>query len=227
MTDAYLSWEKLAKLSGGRKDPFADPYGPTEECFSANDLVRMFRLGALTRDVKHLTGCEVCRERIQRYAVATGLGTRVSKLRNAWRSLPTFLSGWSRDSAVTAGRVPTLVHVPATCFVDVDRGSLGTVRVHLLTNTSTDVRNMTLRLEGPVTAGKSGSVVDVDASGFAVVEFYNVQASGKVLKELGYHTRITDQVVIRADAPDRRGQLVGTSNIELQKRSPRAAPLLD
>lgn len=58
--------------AGGEKDPFADPYGPTSNCFSANDLVRMFRLGAVQRDVDHLSDCAACRERVERFSRVAG-----------------------------------------------------------------------------------------------------------------------------------------------------------
>jgi hypothetical protein len=176
----------------------------------------MFRLGALARDVEHLTRCAECRLRIQNDAVTMGLRTPVEKPGRIWRWLPDVLRGVV-DAAVPAASVPTLVHVPAPCVVNVYGGSLGTVQVRLLTEEAEKARTMTFRLEGPVTAKAMGNDIHVDASGFAIVHFRDVKASASVLQELGHHNRITDRLVIRA-ALDERTELVGLSNIELHQR---------
>src|SRR5262245_37759039 len=65
-------WQQIADLSGGRKNPFEDPYGPTPECFSDNDVVRMFQLGAERRGAVHLRRCDPCQTRVQAFAQLTG-----------------------------------------------------------------------------------------------------------------------------------------------------------
>src|SRR5262245_59806457 len=63
-------WEEAEAFEGGQKDPFDDPYGPTINCFSDNDIGRMFMLGVLPSDRRHLDECDVCWKRIERNAAA-------------------------------------------------------------------------------------------------------------------------------------------------------------
>ena len=66
--DSLYGWDIARRFPGGDKDPFEDAYGPTSACFSSNDVVRMFKLGATLRAREHFTGCTECRDRIGKQA---------------------------------------------------------------------------------------------------------------------------------------------------------------
>ncbi len=68
MTDQRKLWEKLEKMPGGDINPLETPFGPTEECLSANQVVSFVKNGEVDPDIlKHLNSCETCRERLDRF----------------------------------------------------------------------------------------------------------------------------------------------------------------
>ena len=68
MTDQNKIWKKVEKMSGGNKDPFDTPIGPTGACLSTKDLVSFVEGGENDPDtVQHLANCQPCRDWLARY----------------------------------------------------------------------------------------------------------------------------------------------------------------
>src|ERR1044071_1384411 len=140
--DTREIWEQAEALEGGGKDPFNDPYGPTRNCFSDNDVARMFLLGVLPSDRQHLEECAVCRQRIERNAAAMESMAPPEAphgLRGWLRSMGGILSGprparlgerLQRHPGPSVG-ARALVFVPATSFVRPD-GQVRMIRMQLL-----------------------------------------------------------------------------------------------
>jgi len=215
MSNSYKGWELLYQMPGGTKDPFQDPYGPTSECFSSNDVVRMFELGALSRDVSHLSRCKECRERVERFGEVTAPELAQSMYRSVpwWRKASQgFRTPQPAFAALASPQ--TLVYVPTTCSVNLAQGSVDTIRMQLITRRVDDLRRCTLRLEGPVTAN-AGCLV-AGSEPYPWVEFHNVQASDDVIRELRLHNRITELVFLKVGETEQRLCLKGTSNIEFE-----------
>ena len=199
--EVWEIWEKLYNLAGGQKDPFDDPYGPTSQCFSANDIVRMFRLGALARDVDHLKACRACPERVKRYSLATGA------------EMPEHVG----MAAAAVGACRALLHIPAAVPV-IGTAEPEDIRVWITTGMASAYKGLSLQLEGAVVAE---AVCPMAAPGeaWAEVLFKSPRVSAKVLKQLKLHARVTDQVTLRAARPEMQQQIVGTSNIEFKMKA--------
>ena len=222
-------WEQLAELPGGRKDPFDDPYGPTEECLSDNDIVRMFRLGAETRAVHHLSSCKDCEARVEAFARVTGKEAAHAKpaahaggiQAGSWF---TGLFGGKPAPAdlfiAMTGR--TLVYVPSECLVKLDDGKVASIRVQLITRNVDMLRKMNVYFKGPFSA-ESHAIV-VDKLGYPSIELHNVKVSKDVVSGLKGHTRLTKQLEVRVGASANDVCLIGTSNVELRRAEKNVAP---
>jgi len=62
------NWKRVAEIPGVKEDPFEVHYGPTPACLSANDIVRIFDLGALPVDMEHLQTCNACLEKVEKHS---------------------------------------------------------------------------------------------------------------------------------------------------------------
>jgi hypothetical protein len=191
--------KRIGKLPGGKKDPFADPYGPTSNCFSSNDIARMFQLGATLRDRAHFTECSACRERIVNYAEAIQ---------------PTAVphKGWfGHSEPIRAVWAPkALVYSPTVCVVN-QRGIVPSIAVEILTNVSPELYEMKLTLNGPVV----GSVVpNWEGKRFQI---HDVPVSPEVVRILrghqGYMQPVQLQFGASADAP----QLIANCSLEFSR----------
>lgn len=45
MTDNWKLWKEIDQMPGGDKDPFETPFGPTDQCLSANQMVSFVKNG--------------------------------------------------------------------------------------------------------------------------------------------------------------------------------------
>ena len=194
-------WQTLYDRAGGQKDPFADPYGPTSQCFSSNDIVRMFRLGALARDVDHLKACRACAERVRRYSLATGA------------EVPDLLE----TTEAAAGACRALLHIPAAVPV-IGTGEAEAIRVWVTTGMASECKGLSLYLEGAVEA-EAVCPMAVPGEDWAEVLFNGSRVSPEVLKQLKRHARVTDQVTLRAAISELHKQIVGTSNIDFKMKA--------
>ena len=194
-------WETLYDRAGGQKDPFADPYGPTSQCFSSNDIVRMFRLGALARDVDHLKACPACAERVRRDSLATGA------------EVPDLLE----TTEVTVGACRALLHIPVAVSV-IGSGEAEAIRVWVTAAIASACKGLSLHLEGAVEA-EAVCPMTVPDGDWAEVLFQGSRVSPEVLKQLKRHARVTEQVTLRAASSELHKQIVGTSNIDFKMKA--------
>lgn len=206
-------WERIARLEGGIRDPFADPYGPTPHCFSSNDVVRMFSLGAQAADVNHLSQCAPCRERVNRYASVTSQELLVPG-RAAGRWLPRIADRLARRPPPRK-TAPVLMHVPDVIGVASGTHAVGKVRVQLLADPAADLQDRQFELAGAVNA-TAGRVLVGEGEAFPWVEFDNAVLSVQAVNALRRHRRITDRILLSGEAPA-RDAVVGTSDIELRR----------
>jgi hypothetical protein len=206
-------WERIAGLEGGSRDPFEDPYGPSPHCFSSNDVVRMFSIGAQAADVDHLSQCAPCRQRVNRYASVTSQELLVPA-RAAGRWLPRIGARLSRKEPrrITA---PALVYMPEAIGVAAGSGHVGRVRVQLIADPDANLQGRNFHLEGAVTA-TAGRVLVGDNDAFPWVEFDNAVLSPDTVDALKRHHRITDRVSVRAEAPE-HDVVIGTTDVELHR----------
>jgi hypothetical protein len=204
------AWQRLNELPGGKKNPFEDPYGPTSDCFSSNDIGRMFRLGALHRDVSHLAACKDCPDRITKYSIATQ--HEMPQARAPRSVLNVF---WRRPAKAILVAPKALMFIPSACSVSLEQGSAKSIRIEVLTPLKDDLRRMTVKLEGSV-FGTAVSEWKVGDNGYPCFEFNNLQVSQEVLKGLADHNRFTEQVLFRIGESDQT-RLSGTSNLEFKK----------
>ena len=202
---------KAEALEGAQEDPFAPAVGPTPDCFSSNDVVRMFRLGASERDVDHIGLCGFCHERVE--AFASVVGRQLAPSSSSWLS-----DMWGRIRSVQPG-VPVgahaLVRVASACAVTGSR-IVEPVRVQLVAGQVRKLHNVRVTVAGAI----SGEVVgwSSGAERFPVVEVRGVQASGDVLEALRHHKRITEKVVIEfGDTAEGGARVTATANVEFTR----------
>jgi hypothetical protein len=206
MVDKFL---KIEELYGRGDDPFATRFGPTPDCFSSNDVVRMFQLGALRRDVDHVQDCDFCRERIEAFSrvMEKQLKTAASRPRG-WRR---WLGQSAKPESVGA---PALVHIPSAYAVT-RSAVIERVRVQLVAGQVRSLQNVKVRLNGALSAEvpnwSSGN------ESFPVIEMSNVKPSGKVLEALKRHNRVTEQVVIEVGESLEHPQLTATADVVFMK----------
>ncbi len=194
--DSLDKWLKISELPGGVKDPFAEPYGPTENCFSSNDIVRMFRLGATRLDYEHFAKCGACEERIGKYAKVTEQPVPAKRWNWFGRALP---------SSATAQKA--LIYSPAICMVD-PRGFVQSIAGEVLTNVNPELQGMMVTLKGPVT----GSVMPGwDGKSFRLK---NVKASPEVVEMLRDHRQYMQPVQLEFGKSASAPQLIAYCNLE-------------
>jgi hypothetical protein len=193
--------KKIGQFPGGKKDPFADPYGPTSNCFSSNDIVRMFDLGATLRDREHFQACEACKERIVKHAEA--MQPPVTARRKRWFGVgePVPAAGWAPLG---------LVYSPATCVVD-QQGMVESIAIEILTKVSPELEGMEVTLNGPVV----GSVVPEWKGN----RFYirNVQVSSDVVRILREHRGYIQPAQLQFGASAGAPRLVVNCNLEFSR----------
>ena len=209
-------WERIGRQPGGRKNPFDDPYGPTTECFSDNDLVRMLSLGAERRYVDHLGTCKDCQTRVDAFAELTGRKVpqpEVAIRTRQWLPASMRSDRWRRQEPSVIG-ARALVYVPSTCLVKLDVGEVETVSLQLITKKLKMSDAMTVYLTGPFTA--EGNLV-INELGYPSVDLRNVKASPNVLRILRSHDRLTEQLEVRIGENVNKSCLIGTSNVELTR----------
>ncbi len=198
--EVWEIWERLYDPAGDKKI-FDGRYGPTPQCFSANDIVRMFRLGALARDVDHLKACRACPDRVKRYSLATGA------------EMPEHVG--TADAAV--GPCRALLHIPVAVPV-IGTGEAEAIRVWVTTGMASACKGLSLYLEGAVEA-EAVCPMAVPGEDWAEVLFKGPRVSPEVLKQLKRHARVTEQVTLRAAKSELHKQIVGTSNIDFKMKA--------
>jgi hypothetical protein len=215
-------WERLAKLPGGDKDPFEERYGPTPDCFSNNDIVRMFELGAEKRAAAHLETCDDCSERVDQFAEARGVATyMIAAAAAAPARKPGLFGSWFGPKpvpAVASGLAgQALAYAPSACFVR--NGTLENVKVQLLTKKWAELRDMKVYLCGSILEGSEPIVVEQvkDVEGYPLIELHNVKASSNVMSTLKDHARLTQQIEVCVGTSPSDVRLVGRTNIELRR----------
>ena len=200
---------RRAEEQSDERDPFSSPYGPFPDCFSSNDIVRMYQLGALKRDVEHLGRCDACSVRIERFAQVMNQRAVARPVRPRLRDR----LGW--------GRVPTpvgsyvMVHVPPPSPVVGAR--IGEpLRVQLLAGGAIQsLRNVKVRVGGAVAGEIAGWSAGDER--FPVIELTNVTVSADVLDALRRHARVTEQVVIDVGESLDRPQVTAMANVEFTR----------
>jgi hypothetical protein len=212
-------WERLLKLPGGAKNPFTDPYGPTTECFSDNDVVRMLQLGAESRYVRHLSSCRDCESRVDAFVDVTDqqvLQPRGHRPRG-------WVPFWSREKPALDRYAHmwarALVYIPSECVVKLKNGEVESIRVELITKQIEQLREMNVWLRGPVTADATQLVFN-DA-GYPSVILHKVKASKEVLQGLKNHNRLTKQLEVRVGETIDSPRLTGSSNIDFRRFDPK------
>ena len=202
---------KAEGLDGAGGDPFATRVGPTPDCFSANDVVRMFRLGALHRDMDHLRACGFCLERVEAFSKVVGKQLATTPNRS-------WLEGWRERFSSTP--MPTLVgahvlvHIPSAYSI-AGAAVVEPVRVQLVAGHIRNLRNVKVRLVGALTA----EIPDWSSGNeqFPIVEMRNVKPSGDVLQALKRHNRVTKQVVIEVGESLDRPHFMATADVEFTR----------
>jgi len=219
MATPLEAWERLVNLPGGRKNPFADPYGPTTECFSDNDVVRMLQLGAESRYVNHLSSCDACASRVDAFAAVKGQQPAQPVVHRGSNWLPDWLRGTPAGMGSLHTMARTLVYIPSECVVKVSEGQVESIRLELITRHAQQLRKMNVWLQGPVTAEDAQLVIP--DTGYPSVVLRNVKASKDVLQGLKHHSRLTKQLEVRVGETADHPRLTGTSNIDLRRFDPK------
>lgn len=201
---------KAEELYGPGEDPFLTRVGPTPDCFSSNDVVRMFRLGALERDVEHVRTCNFCRDRVEAFAKVMDrqLKAVASGSRRGWKN-------WlGQAPGPASSRAPVLVHIPSA-YAIAGSALVEPVRVQLVAGQVRNLRNVKVRLIGALSAEvpdwSSGS------ESFPVIEVSDVTPSVEVLKALKRHNRVTQQIVIEVGESLEQPRLTATADIVFTK----------
>jgi hypothetical protein len=205
MSDTTDKLLKAEELEGAGADPFAEPIGPTPDCFSSNDVVRMFRLGALQRDVDHIRSCAVCRERVEAFSRVLGKPLEAAPARSSSRTAGERIR---RRPVPSAAGAHALVHVPSEYAVS-GSAVVEPVRVQLVAGPVSNLRNVKVRLNGALSA----EVADWSSGGeeFPVLEVRNVKPSQEVLQGLKRHKRVTGRIVVQV------GDSTGTADVVFRR----------
>lgn len=191
-------WDVISRLPGGDKDPFDRTYGPTLDCFTSNDIVRMFSLGAAERDVAHLNRCRACKNRLDRFSNAKT--APVTKPLAYGRPEPAKAVLYIPDAVpVSASNLVTEPFL-ITFAAPVDSASV----------------DFNFRLEGAVSATALAADAQRDKDGWVHVTFEKASISNEVAQNLSRHFSLTDQVTLVASSPG--CDLVGESNIDFVRR---------
>lgn len=193
-------WKRIGELPGGKKDPFTDPYGPTSNCFSSNDIARMFHLGATLRDREHLKACSECRDRILRFAEATKQPVPAKPK-----------AGLHKPYRVVCAP-KALVYSPAVCTVN-NLGIVQAIDMEILTNVSSNLQGLTLTLRGPVIGSARPSW---EGKCFHIK---NVRASSEVVKVLQDHNRFMQPVELQFGETSDAPQLIANCSLEFSKEA--------
>jgi hypothetical protein len=204
---------KAERLAGEAQDPFSVGYGPTPYCFSANDIVRMYRLGAQKSDVDHIQTCDACSVRVQRFAEVMGQRAHAEvpaqQPRDWWRRL-----GWGSPAVPAAAHA--LLHVPTAWSVVGTR--LGEpVRVQLVAGSIRHCSNVTVRVAGAV----AGEVTNWSPGKeqFPTIELHDVKVSHDVLDALRNNYRVVQRVVVAFGDSAERPAVTATANVEFTRGS--------
>lgn len=215
LLDEVALWGSLAEQEGGGKNPFDDPYGPTTDCLSSNDVVRMFRLGAESRVSDHLRACDSCMARIERFAQVRQPAVAAAPSKGRWwQILP------AAEPLPAPAFRPALVHVSSMCAVMQGRMA-APLRVEILTRDHDALKGMQVWLDGPI-KGVAGEL-HFEKGAFPWLEIEHGLISPDVKDKLRKHQRFTDRLEIRVGPSAEKPRLVGRSNVAFT-RGPEGDP---
>lgn len=180
---------------------FERPLGPYANCFSTNQVVRMFEAGARPEELRHMFECPACNDLVARSSrlgrmlevenspeKATGFGQTLREL--LLRDKP---GASVPDVAAVLGLADPVVEV-----TDLDTPL--SVIVELLPCVDSNVVTLdvsTLRLEGAATS-ESAMVErsDTGSGQLSRVTFRDARLSKAVRKGLSHHARVADQISV-------------------------------
>ena len=204
--DELALLEKLAKEPGGEADPFITRYGPTPECLTSNDVVRMFELGVETPAAGHLSSCRACLARVERYMAGSQPVRAPQQARTRfWSLFPQWV-----PSPAPAFR-PALLHVSRMAAIGPQGQLAGPLRVNFLTADASRFKGMQCWVSGSI-EGAAGEV-QVDAQGLPYLEIRQGSVAGKVRESLTRHARAIEKLEVRVGPSAGKPRFVGRSNV--------------
>lgn len=203
--DELALLEKLAKEPGGDADPFTTRYGPTPECLTSNDVVRMFDLGAESHAAGHLSACTACRGRVERYMAATQPVRVPQRSRGLWSRI----SQWAPAPAPALR--PALLHVARMAAIGAQGQLAGPLRVDFLSADASRFKGMQCWVSGSIEG--AGGVVQVDPQGLPYFEIRQANVAGKVRDSLRRHARAIEKLEVRVGPSEGKPRYVGRSNV--------------
>lgn len=202
--------KRISELPGGKKDPFADPYGPSSSCFSSNDITRMYQLGPTFAERLHLLACTTCKQRSDSFAKVSPVQSPPPR---KWYEalIPQHVFSLHEEKAVRVQKA--LVFSPQTCVVD-GTGVVKSIPIEILTDFKPEIQGAKVTLTGPLI----GTVVPAWI-GKNAFEIHNVKVSPAVVTVLREHSGHIEPLNITFGTSANAPLLVATTNLEFSKLS--------
>lgn len=198
--------EKLAREPGGQADPFTTRYGPTPECLTSNDVVRMFELGVESHAAEHLSSCRACLLRVERYMAGTQPVKATQQSRAGfWSYFPRWV-----PSPAPAFK-PALLYVGQMAAIEPQGGLAEPLRVEFFAADAGRYLGMQCWVSGPIES--AAGQVQVDERGVPYLEIRQGSVAGKLRDSLSRHVRAIERLEVRIGPSAENPRFVGRSNV--------------
>lgn len=181
---------------------FAIPIGPTTDCLSASQLVRMFESGARSEELRHLLRCRVCKDIYARASQAErmlAIESSASIAEKFGQRLRVLFTG--QKTKDTASHVSAVLGMSDPVLEVTNPDDQISVTIDLLPFTSFGAESIdvsTLRLNGAVTSDSPtiqvGDAEYTEPHQLTTVTFEDGKLSKDVKQILANHARVADQI---------------------------------
>jgi hypothetical protein len=182
---------------------FARPMGPTDDCLSASQIVRMFESGARPEELRHLLACQICKDlyvRSNQIERMLAIDSSASAAEKFGQKLKNTFFGQTKNPqphllAVVGLSEPELEVMDLEAHV-----SLTIDLLPVSSSTAASIDMSTLKLNGAVISDspilRSNDRESGQSDQLATVTFERGKLSKDVKRTLAEHIKVADQVQV-------------------------------